>query len=177
MRRSNQFDPDAYGDPPRTKVGGCSPFMLMLMLGLGFFFYLQLQGKSNERRNPARGTPSEVQRLPENGRAKSDIPQGRRRADSNDWSIEEVDTADGANAGKTAVRSDGLLNENLPDAGEERVNPQDRKAPRGQAAESSEPQRTDRGDWTIEEVESEQPSPSKPKSTKKGDWEIEEVAE
>lgn len=174
MRRSNQFDPDLYGDPPRKKIGGCSPFMLMLMLGLCVFFFVQTQGALNARKRPPANRPKRVEKSPTD-RPRAIPSQGSRRADDGDWSIEEVDTTDGSHQAESAVRSDGLLNENLPEAGDRRADPQNTEAQRG--GETSNAQRTDRGDWSIEEVESGKPSPSKPKSTEKGDWSIEEVAE
>jgi len=173
MRHSNQFDPDLYGDPPPRKAG-CSPLMMLLMIGFCFFVYVQLRGAANAPRQRPVDQTGQVQRRPEDRRIRIDPSQSNRRADSRDWSIEEVESTNrAAELPKSAVRSDGLLNEDLPDPRDPRNTAAPRDSPTTRSTES---RRTDRGDWSIEEVESEKPSPSKPKSTKKGDWSIEEVA-
>ena len=174
MRPSHQFDPDAYGDPPSKKIGGCSPIMLMLVLGLCLFGYLQMHSAANARRqrqlHPADAPSQALEPFP--GEESRAMPrQDRPRSDEGDWSIEEVETTNAVRPNESAVRSDGLLNENLPDARDKRVNPQNTDASPGNPTSKS----TERGDWAIEEVESKPPTPDKPKSTKKGDWEIEEV--
>lgn len=164
MRRSNQFDPDAYGDPPRRRAGGCSPLTMFLIFGLLVFVMMQFRNSANRRQTEPRPLPSNGEsNIPDGQSGNARIDENLPRADKHDWSIEEVDTA------KSKTPSDGLLNEKLPNAGD----PADtRNDPSPTVNE-----RTDRGDWSIEEVDSKRPDPAKPKSTKKGDWEIEEVAE
>lgn len=156
-RRSNQFDPDAYGKPPQRV--GCSPVLLLLGIGMLVFLFIQVRGMRNRGREreavPANTTERGGADSPSNARINEDFP----RADKDDWLIEEVDSAKKTNP--------GLLDENLPDANA-RLNPRDTGLNPGE--------RTDEGDWSIEEVGSTE-RPAKPKSTKKGDWEIEEVAE
>lgn len=164
MNRSNQFDVEAYGEPRRKT--GCSPFMLLMMFGLIAFVFFQFRGANERRRQqqPDSHRPAGADRQMPGNRGDARLDESLPRADQDDWSIEEVETSQRTKA------SNGLLNENLPEAGD----PADTSSDPGQRASAG---RTDRGDWSIEEVDSKRPDPAKPKSTKKGDWEIEEVAE
>lgn len=172
MSPSHQFDPDLYGDPPRKKVGGCSPITLLLAIFLATFLFVQMRGCEEQQRREKEAEnerSTEIEAARDASRSNARLDENRRRADQGDWSIEEVDT-------KEKDRTRPLLNEVFPDDREGTT--ASRENPRGDG--SSNVDRTDRGDWSIEEVDSRKrpaAKPSDPKSTEKGDWKIEEVGE
>ena len=113
-------------------------------------------------------------------------PQQPREGDS-DWSMEDVDVE------KPAAMDDRGMNDGvsltIPKS------PQSAGSKQATGSEKSEPKRTDKGDWSVEEVESdgsttpsattkegvsskqggETKKPDPVKKTAKGDWKIEEV--
>ena len=79
MNGSYQFDPDAYGDPPKSKLGGVRPFVLLLMMIVGVFVYLQLRAMrdrtARERLNQV--NPS-VERPAESPQLNRNLPDANR---------------------------------------------------------------------------------------------------
>ena len=162
---NRQFDPDAYGDPPRSVSR--SPLILLVLILAAFVLFMQVRSFGLR----SRGVPRQAQGP--NGTTNGGDNQGGSisiepyegwkenrqpesvRSDRGDWAIEEVDSKPSGSGGAL----EGVTTD-------KRLNPRD-----------PEEKRSQRGDWVIEEVDSTNPNrPSKPKSTEKGDWSIEEVS-